>query len=97
MRPGLGRCAGCRNFRNDADSILLAFPGLSAMGSVGADVRAGDGLCSLHGVYLSFSDRCAQFSATARPEGEARFEEELSRGYGFSGAAAQPTVSPSGK
>ena len=61
------RCADCRHFRNDRESVEQAFPGLSSMGSYGADVRAADGLCSLHGTYLAHTDRCAQFAARLPP------------------------------
>jgi hypothetical protein len=62
------RCVDCLHFRNDPATIERAFPGLSAMGSAGADVRACDGLCELHGVYLSFSDRCAQFQRAVQTD-----------------------------
>jgi len=60
-----GRCADCAHFRNDRAAIEAAFPGLSSLSSALADVRAYDGLCARHGVYLSFSDGCAQFERGA--------------------------------
>lgn len=59
------RCADCRHFRNDPDAVERAFPGLASMGSARADVRAYDGLCSRHGVYLAHSDRCADHEPRA--------------------------------
>jgi hypothetical protein len=58
--PPAGRCVDCAHFRNDAAALERAFPGLGSMGSARADVRAYDGLCARHGVYLSFADGCAQ-------------------------------------
>ena len=38
-----------------------AFPGLTAMSSGFASVRADDGLCKRHGYYLAAWDRCGDF------------------------------------
>jgi hypothetical protein len=57
-----GRCADCAHFRNDRAAVEAAFPGLSSLSSALADVRAYDGLCDRHGVYLAFSDGCAEFA-----------------------------------
>jgi len=59
--PSPDRCVDCVYFRNDAAAIEHSFPGLASMSSALADVRAYDGLCARHGVYLGFSDRCAEF------------------------------------
>lgn len=56
-----GRCLDCLHFRNDPATIEHSFPGLAAMGSASADVRAYDGLCGKHGLYLAFCDGCPQF------------------------------------
>jgi hypothetical protein len=58
-----GRCGACVHFSNDPATIEDTFRGLSAMSSGHASVRAHDGLCSLHEVYLSFRDTCGNFSA----------------------------------
>jgi len=63
--PPAGRCLDCAHFRNDAAALERAFPGLGSMGSARADVRANDGLCARHGVYLSFADGCSQFKPAA--------------------------------
>ena len=58
------RCCGrCKHFRNAPAAIEAAFKGLSAMSSGHASVRAHDGLCDLHDLYLSFKDCCADFAA----------------------------------
>jgi len=63
----LGRCLDCAHFCNEPAKIERSFPGLTSMGSAFADVRAYDGLCARHGIYLAFSDGCAQFE-NAAPE-----------------------------
>ncbi len=50
-------CGGCAHFRNDGDHLEQAFPGLAIMGSGRGSVRAADGLCSRHDLYLG-SDTC---------------------------------------
>jgi len=60
-----GRCLDCRHFCNDPAAIERAFPGLTAMGSGYADVRANDGLCDRHGVYLALTNGCEQFDGAA--------------------------------
>jgi hypothetical protein len=57
------------HFGNDVATIERAFPGMTSMGSAAADVRAYDGLCSRHGVYLSFSEICREFEAGGRAIG----------------------------
>jgi hypothetical protein len=42
-------------------------PGLTAMGSGYASVRAQDGICSHHDVYVLGNDSCPAFAA-ARPD-----------------------------
>jgi hypothetical protein len=56
-------CGHCVHFCNDPKVIEAAFPGLTAMSSGHASVRAQDGLCDKHGVYLAFRDCCADFEA----------------------------------
>jgi len=59
-------CGNCAYFRNAPREIEAAFPGLSAMSSGSASVRAQDGLCDRHGVYLSYRDTCGDFTAADR-------------------------------
>jgi hypothetical protein len=60
------RCGFCRHFQNAPSVIEAAFPGLTAMSSGSASVRAQDGLCALHDRYLSFRDSCNDFDACPR-------------------------------
>ncbi|MGB6452621.1 MAG: hypothetical protein WBE92_17870 [Steroidobacteraceae bacterium] len=55
------RCADCRHFDNAPESLERAIPGLKVMGSGYGAVRAEDGLCEVHGRYLSADYRCADF------------------------------------
>jgi hypothetical protein len=55
------RCGLCRHFCNTPAAIEAAFQGLSSMGSATASVRAQDGLCNHHGLYLSYRDCCPDF------------------------------------
>ena len=66
-----GQCLDCRHFCNDPVVIERTFPGLTAMGSAYADVRANDGLCARHGVYLGLNNGCAEFDPQPRPRGRA--------------------------
>ncbi len=56
------RCGHCKHFCNDPAMIEATFQGMSAMCSGHASVRANDGLCDRHGVYLSFRDTCSDFA-----------------------------------
>jgi hypothetical protein len=56
-----GTCLHCKHFCNDPAAIERSFPGLIVMGSARASVRAYDGLCDRHGVYLACTDRCGDF------------------------------------
>jgi hypothetical protein len=58
-------CGKCVHFRNDPAILEAAYPGLTAMGSGFSSVRAQDGLCSRHDLYLSFWDSCPGFSPVA--------------------------------
>jgi hypothetical protein len=55
------RCEHCAHFCNDPFRIEAAFPGLTAMSSGSADVRACDGLCARRGIYLGFDSGCDLF------------------------------------
>lgn len=67
------RCADCRHFSNAAESLERRIPGLKVMGSGYGAVRAEDGLCTLHGRYLSAYYRCARFARVA--EGSVEFRQ----------------------
>jgi hypothetical protein len=54
-------CGRCAHFQNDPAALEKAFPGLTSMCSGFASVRAQDGLCRQHGIYLSAWDSCPSF------------------------------------
>jgi hypothetical protein len=67
--PNAARCCGqCAHFCNAPAAIEAAFLGLTAMSSGNASVRAHDGLCDRHDLYLSYRDCCADFSAAGNVE-----------------------------
>lgn len=55
-------CGHCVHFCNAPATIEATYKGLSSMSSGYASVRAHDGLCNRHDVYLSYRDRCPDFS-----------------------------------
>jgi hypothetical protein len=57
------RCVNCGYFRNDRAYLEAAMPGLASMSSGDASVRADDGLCLRHDLYLSARASCAEFTA----------------------------------
>jgi hypothetical protein len=59
-------CGGCIHFSNAPAAIEAAFPGLGAMGSAQASVKACDGLCDRHGLYVPYRDCCVDFSPRAK-------------------------------
>jgi hypothetical protein len=64
-----GTCSSCAHFADDPATLERDMPGLTAMGSAHASVRAADGLCRRHGLYLSGTDSCPSFQRRARPDG----------------------------
>lgn len=59
-------CGRCRHFCNDPAKLESVFRGMTAMSSGYASVKDHDGLCDLHGVYLSYRDRCPDFAAAGQ-------------------------------
>ena len=53
-------CASCRYFEDSVAAIETALPGLTALGSAYAAVRATDGVCLYHSRYLASSSHCAE-------------------------------------
>lgn len=51
----------CTHFRNDPAFLEQAFGGLTSLGSAYASVRAEDGICLLHGRYLTARASCPEF------------------------------------
>jgi hypothetical protein len=54
-------CGHCLHFRNDASFLEEAFGGLAALSSAQGSVRGQDGICMLHGRYLSARASCHRF------------------------------------
>jgi len=57
-----GLCRDCASFSSSAAALEQAFPGLTSMGSGFGSVRWGDGLCAVHGRYLSCVSSCGSFA-----------------------------------
>jgi hypothetical protein len=51
-------CRTCRHFDQRAPVLEFMLPGLAALSSAYASVRAGDGLCKLHERYAADSSLC---------------------------------------
>ena len=65
-----GRCGSCAHFRNDPAYLEVEIPGWRALGSAWGSTRAGDGICSLRGLYLTPAHGCEQHrlrSSAGRP------------------------------
>jgi hypothetical protein len=52
------QCGSCVHFRNDPAYLEAVFPGLTSLSSGYASVRADDGLCARHELYLSAGAWC---------------------------------------
>ena len=59
-------CRRCRHFRNDAQYLEAAFPGLTSLSSGSGSVRAEDGICLKHDRYLNAESSCPQFNEMER-------------------------------
>lgn len=62
LREGFTRqpgCVGCRHFVNDPATLEAEIPGLTALSSGYASVRADDGFCRLHETYSNGRRACA--------------------------------------
>jgi hypothetical protein len=57
-----GQCLACVHFRNDPASVEKAFSGLTSLSSAYGSTSADDGLCLLHGRYLTARSWCGQFA-----------------------------------
>ena len=62
-------CRACIAFVGDAAALEAALPGLRSMGSADAAVRSDDGLCRLHGRFVSARARCDRFVRIAADPG----------------------------
>jgi hypothetical protein len=56
-------CRICIHFDNDPAALEAAVPGWTALGSAYGSTRAEDGICGLHGIFVSAAQCCARFSA----------------------------------
>jgi hypothetical protein len=56
-------CERCRHFQCDPRTLESRLPGLRALSSAYAAVRAADGLCDVHARYVASHARCEQFEA----------------------------------
>lgn len=61
QKPGDRACFGCVDFCDDPALIEAALPGLSAMSSGHASVRAQDGLCLRYSHILNGRQRCPAY------------------------------------
>ena len=52
------RCRTCAHFCNDPHHLERSFPGWRSLGSAFGSARADDGICDLHGLYLSARQAC---------------------------------------
>ncbi len=57
------QCLNCKFFDNEPEQVEQAFPGLSALSSAYASVRADAGICSRHELFLSPWAQCVDFQA----------------------------------
>jgi hypothetical protein len=57
------RCAACTHFRDEAEFIEQALPGLGALSSARGSVRANDGICLRHDRYVSARGGCGDFAS----------------------------------
>jgi hypothetical protein len=63
-------CAACVHFQNNPAVLEKTFRGLSVMSSGFASVRAQDGLCNQHGIYLSARDGCPDFQPISQSDAD---------------------------
>jgi hypothetical protein len=58
------KCGKCVHFQNNPAILEKTFPGLTSLSSGFGSVRAQDGLCNRHDLYLSNFDGCGDFDAS---------------------------------
>ena len=54
-------CLNCKFFNNEPELVEQAFPGLTALSSAYASVRADAGICSRHELFLAPWYQCRDF------------------------------------
>ena len=57
-------CCTCRHFVGDPRVLEASLPGFRSLGSADGSARSSDGICILHGYYLSSLSRCAEHDPT---------------------------------
>jgi hypothetical protein len=67
-------CGDCAHFVDEPARIEALIPGLTALGSARASVRADDGICAVHDRVVTARDCCDRFSP--------RVSQGLSQGRG---------------
>jgi hypothetical protein len=60
-------CGHCAHFRNDPAFLEVAFGGLNALSSARGSVRGNDGVCVVHGRYLTAGASCPKFEPCPHP------------------------------
>lgn len=68
-------CRGCSQFCDDPAAVERALPGLAALSSAHASVRAGDGLCLLHDVVTNGVRGCPEFGPAIRTPAASRLQK----------------------
>jgi hypothetical protein len=63
--PSAQDCRLCRHFCDDPQRLERELPGLSALSSYHAAVRAEDGLCLRHDRLVNGRSRCTAFTPSA--------------------------------
>jgi hypothetical protein len=56
-------CGHCLHFQNHPAALEMTWPGLTSLSSGFSSVRAQDGLCNRHDLYLSAGDSCIDYAA----------------------------------
>lgn len=68
-------CLSCGHFCDDPGAIERALPGLAALSSGQASVRARDGLCLLHDVVTNGVRGCPEFFPALRVASVSRLQK----------------------
>jgi hypothetical protein len=63
---GKAECGNCIHFQNNPAILEKTLPGLACLSSGFGSVRAQDGLCNRHDLYLSNWDSCPDQAARRR-------------------------------
>jgi len=61
-QPASPSCLTCKHFDQAPADLEAALPGLSSLSSAYAAVRCDDGICAVHGRYVTASSVCPAFA-----------------------------------